>query len=112
MIKFGYGSDPDFVEWMKNRYIDLAEEAGRDSPGYSDFEGFAGPEKVEELLKLSEIKTWLTNGPSFVRDLLAHWIYESIDQGDYTPNTEECVTFIQTVQWMFNVRYYMKVDAE
>jgi hypothetical protein len=124
MIEFGQGvAGPDFIRWLGDRYLDMAQEFSRDDeapddqywhhPGrvYSDFEGFAGTDDIEVMLSLEEVKSRLSNGPTFIRDLVAHWMYENIDQGAYRPTLDEVRTFIDTVQWLFSARFYMKMDA-
>jgi len=109
VIEFGYGEDPAFVKWMADRYIDLAQLIAQQS-SYTDFEGFTDPEPIKAMLDDSVIVERLKGASDFVRDLLAHWMHENIDQGDYTPDNEEALQFIELVDWLFNSRFYMKVN--
>jgi hypothetical protein len=79
---------------------------------YSDFEGFASNEHTQSILDHPAIRMHLEGAPSAVRDLLAHYVYENEDQGDYEVTPEDANTFVDIVTWLLNSRYWLKVDAE
>jgi len=112
MIEIGQGATLDFVAWMGDRYIDLAQELTRGQSSYSDFEGMAGPEFTEHMMANDEIRKALEGGEPFMRDLTAHWLYENDDQAGLHPTVGETLNFILTLQWLFTSRFYLKVDAE
>jgi hypothetical protein len=110
MIEHGYGVNPDFKQWMGDRYIDLCHELSKNE-SYVDWEGFADPEDIKAILEHPDVAESLKNEPEFIKDLTAHWLYENIDQSGHTPSDFETVTFIFTVSWLFTSRFYMKMDA-
>jgi hypothetical protein len=121
MIPFGHGAPEEFVKWMGNRYIDLAQVATqslgfRQSTAYHDFEGFADPDHTDAILEDKDVKEAIAVSRvdlvPVITDLLAHYVYENEDQGDYKVNVEEACTFVCTVDWLFTCRFWLKRDAE
>jgi hypothetical protein len=123
MIEFGQGdtnnvpSDDarmsDFVN--EARYIDLAQELTKGSSSYHDFEGLTASTSTEEMLDNPIINAYFTYKPGgtnpIIRDLLAHWFYDNVDEGGYTPSIEECQGFIHILDYLFTSRYWMKTNA-
>jgi hypothetical protein len=116
MIEFGQGDDatsmqrPSWIYGM-GRYIDLAQELTK-SNSYHDFEGLTDPAGTHSMLVDPTIIQLLKGREPFVRDLLAHWYYDNIDEGGYTPSVEECQNFVFILDWLFTSRYWMKIDAK
>jgi hypothetical protein len=103
-----------------SKYWDLVEIAERNSNLYTDWEGFADPSKVHEIINSLSVNEALDVyadheprvDPEFVRDMLAHAVYEQLDQGGAEVTMEEAVEFVHLVMWIFGCRYWMKRSAE
>jgi hypothetical protein len=111
MIEFanGTGAMPEFVN--EDRYIDLAQEFSKTAT-FTDFEGFASPDHTESILTNLDVLKRLEDAPSCVRDLLAHYVYEMEDQGDYQIDVEEACVFIDTMVWLLNSRFWLRQHAK
>jgi hypothetical protein len=117
MIDFGQGDeqhDSNSLFINEARYIDLAQELTRGQASYCDFEGLTSGTSTEAMLNRPEIVALFKPGERepFTRDLLAHWYYQNIDEGGYTPSTDECIQFVFVMDWLFTSRYRMKIDAQ
>jgi hypothetical protein len=118
MIDFGQGDTatsmqrPSWIYGM-GRYIDLAQELTKGA-SYHDFEGLTDPASTHAMLANPTIASYFKPGERepFIRDLLAHWYYDNIDEGGYTPSIEECQVFIHTLDYLFTSRYWMRIDAQ
>jgi hypothetical protein len=120
MLEFGYGANPEFVQWMGDRYIDLAQELTREDDAakvggsYSDFEGFADADKVIEIVTRAIVARTYADSPGnpteLVRTLTYHYVFECCNQAE-APSHEDVVAFIDQMMWLFTCRFYMKIDA-
>lgn len=89
---------------------------------WSDFEGFADPKQILPLLEdpdvITRLEVWSSevNGSleqKFLRDMLLHYAYEMLDQGDHLVTSEEACVFLDTLVWTLQSRYWIRVtDAD
>lgn len=95
---------------------DLQEVLEPVSDVCTDFEGFAGPDEILRILGLPEVRDHLgypTQLPAgFKRDMLIHWLFESIDQAGYVPTEAEAIDFLNMLEWIFASRRWLKVRDE
>lgn len=98
-------------------YIDLADVLGRNE-SYTDFEGLASvehvvrvlvDEDVQLVLRLYDSERHNVNFVEVLRTLLAHWVYENLDQGDYSVTIAEAVDFLHTTAYVLGSRHWMKL---
>lgn len=105
-----------------NLFIDLVEVVGR-LESFTDFEGMADSSplfdvinnlQVQQRLRLykspDDPKKLRSTGPSSaeLEDLLKHYAYENLDQGDYVITVDEALMFIDIVAYILGSRYWMR----
>ena len=99
---------PSFI--TKERYWDLSD-VSKTSESYSDFESLLSKEDVERITEIVntvvDSKTTVFNA-EFVRDILTHFLVESVSEAGWWPPAEEINTFVSTIDWVFSSRWWLK----
>ena len=96
------------MEFPEEKYWDLSEVVKTDC--YSDWEGMYSEDDVKWvnqkcdalLIHVSEERA------PFVRDMMAHFLVESIDQAGIRPDDQEIETTLVAIEWFTSCRYWMK----
>jgi hypothetical protein len=85
----------------------------------TDFEGFTGIGKAEEVMQTEPVQEvldlycgaggGLKNVPrDMLRDFAIHWYHENMDQGGYEPSAAETVLFVHSIGFLLQSRWWMK----
>lgn len=112
-----YSEGPDLEN--PERYWDFARQIDKVSDIYSDLEGLADPQRVLPLLEDDDIAEAIANNASealpgeLLRDMLLHFAYENLDQADHETARGEAIVFLDTVAWLFQARFWIRIrDTE
>jgi hypothetical protein len=102
----------------KDQYHDLGWHL-MNKTSYVDWEGFTSSAEVLGHIRWIRDAIRPSNGEAYndeelmILDVTLHWVYDNIDQGDYTPTESETKAAAYTIEWLLGgARLWAKVSAE